>query len=68
MAGQQSLVGDMRERPNRIAGAHGSFYSLSLQLMPLRSRVVAFRGLCWHSFFLLSTLPLLMVSMVGSTG
>lgn len=46
----------------------GSFYSLSLELMPLRSRVVDFRGLCWHSFFLLPTLPLLMVSMVGSTG
>ena len=68
MAGQQSLVGDMRGRPNRIAGAHGSFYSLSLKLMPLRSRVVAFRRLCWHSFFLLPTLPLLMVSKVGSTG
>ena len=68
MAGRQSLVGDMRGRPNRIAGAHGSFYSLSLELMPLRSRVFAFRGLCWYSFFLLPTLPLLMGSMLGSTG
>ena len=36
-----------------VARAHGIFYSLSLEVRPLQSRVVTCRGACFQTFFLL---------------
>ena len=56
MASQQSLIKGiiMWRRPDHVTGAHGSFYSHSLEVRPLRLHVVA-RD--FQVFLLFPTLP-----------
>lgn len=41
VASQQSLIKDMWRHPDHVTGAHRCFYSHSLEVRPLHSRVVA---------------------------
>ena len=54
MASLQSLVKDMWRHPDHVTGAHGSFYSHSLEVRPLHLHVVA-RD--FQVFLLFPTLP-----------